>query len=178
MTVSHAGRTALSLASLEAGRGLATQCFAKAHDLCGGLCVIAIINCTSKNKGSFVRTRSERGHSPCPSEAKEVQVINAGGSRCNVITWHIGRFWVSTPWKVKFKYSDLGSVGEPGWEVKNSVPGAVMGQRIDLYISVASCVLFSRTLPVTPVEDKKSPAGQFARGAALLQTNLLAFTAR
>ena len=59
-------------------------------------------------------------------------------------------------------HSDLGSIGELGWEVRKCVPGAIMGQRIDLCNSVTSCVLFSRTLPVTPVEAKKALGGQFA----------------
>lgn len=159
-------------------RDPATQCFATSHDLSWGLWVIEIINCTSKNKGSFARTRSERGCPPYTSEAKEFYLIDSDGSWCNVITSHIGRFWASTPWKVKFKYSNWGSIGKLGSEVRKCVPGAIMGQRTDRYNSMASCVLCCHTPPVTLVEAKKSLGGQFAWGAALLQTNLLPFMAR
>lgn len=103
----------------EFSRGSATQCFAKVCGLSWGLWVVVMINCTSRNKGRFFRTRSERGFSLCPSGTKEAQIINSGGSWCNAIMWHIGRFWASIPWKVQmlgFRFNR-----ESGWEVRSYV---------------------------------------------------------
>lgn len=57
-----------------------------------GVSVIVISNYTSKNKGRFFRTSSERGCSPCPSGIKIVQVINSGGSWLNAIMWQVLSF--------------------------------------------------------------------------------------
>lgn len=112
------------------------QCFAKVCDLSWGLWVVLIINCTSKNKRRFFRTSSKRGCSPCPAGTKEVQVIDSGVSWFNSITWHIGRFWASIPWKVQMLGFRFNRGSE--WEFRS-------------YVSQVPCGLENRPLQLSGI---------------------------